>query len=1181
MKQPISVAAILSEDIKYLFTNVIDLCGYKEVDLENKIDFLLVEASIARDYLKVINTIKVRNIPTALWFTSSFIDVASDSDLMEIFDFIIVSEAKYLGQMIKKLEPLGKKVALIPPGFNPSLHNPLGSNTYTDGILHYSPLSLSDENIKKFSNFTKEALFSYLAHDLKIYADDEMLSLYPEYARDFIIDKQNLEEKYNKSSIISFFGNSATSQTHIPHEVLAALAHNKLVAIPNSGAATKMLGMLVYSGGSKKQTAYWLDTVNKNKLWSRRIISQAQRVVMNEYSSPAILRKMYKFITGEKLAETRISVISFCNSETEIENIIRYYSIQTYLEKDLTIACPSKLNKPMAEYDVKFIDVEDISTESLADIVSSEMFTLFDPEHAYGHEYVSDLMNSRNYTVCDGYLKSLSYQVDNLQIVEGAGEEYITVNSTDMARGIFRTDKFKNIKFLSLPLLRLDGRFQVVDGQQFLYQGNVLPAKHLERFFETTESNNLPKLSEIEAEIREATEQDILADDKAEGRVFYFPLDIYDGNNNAIFHKTENALICKSIIPDNINYYCPTNFLTTNFATTPVDIPELFKWTISNGCTFQLEVKGEKFGEVDASVMFVFYDHEKQIYQKQVYLNDSVVIGLPPGTVCGVPLVRVVGQGQCQVTEIKTTIHPYIEIPVSWFIGSHDNIITTDNNMESSLKLEEGQHLYLRPLEYRDIQFSLPPAKNLLPGLHKGEYYELEVIGNVSPELQVDVILLYYDAEKQIGRSNFYIGKKAVFFIDGNVEKIAPVIRIAGYGKFSINRIKIKPADELVNFHRNNVLSEERYLLVTNNYPSKNDIYANMFVHRRVVSYLDEKMNVCVFKNLNQRSGDFSTYSYEGVTVFSGNTEELKLFIQMYKPSKILVHFMSKNILNALDKAAPKIPILVWLHGAEVYPISSRLYNYKNYNKAASDLMSSVQRVDAIAEMFNKKNYTFIPVSNTFRHDIEEVYDITLEERSHPTIHNFIDTGIYRYNKKNADLRKNIISVKSFKNRVYSADLLQRAVELLVNKPFFNDLSFSFYGQGDLFYESLGSLVKYPNVKIYNKFLNPRELSSLYIQNGVVLNPTRHDTHGVSRDEAMACGLVPISTDIACVPEFVDSECGFLVPPEDAEAMATAIELLYHNPELFLKMSENAANRVRSQCGFDRTIRREIELIKQ
>lgn len=37
-----------------------------------------------------------------------------------------------------------------------------------------------------------------------------------------------------------------------------------------------------------------------------------------------------------------------------------------------------------------------------------------------------------------------------------------------------------------------------------------------------------------------------------------------------------------------------------------------------------------------------------------------------------------------------------------------------------------------------------------------------------------------------------------------------------------------------------------------------------------------------------------------------------------------------------------------------------------------------------------------------------------------------------------------------------------------------------------------------------------------------MLIPTRADTQGVSEDEGMSCGVVPITNNIAAVPEFVD-----------------------------------------------------------
>ena len=87
------------------------------------------------------------------------------------------------------------------------------------------------------------------------------------------------------------------------------------------------------------------------------------------------------------------------------------------------------------------------------------------------------------------------------------------------------------------------------------------------------------------------------------------------------------------------------------------------------------------------------------------------------------------------------------------------------------------------------------------------------------------------------------------------------------------------------------------------------------------------------------------------------------------------------------------------------------------------------------------------------------------------------------------------------------------------------------------------------------------------------------DSQGVAWDDAMASGLVPITNNVAAIPEFVDSECGILVEPENAKLLADAIEFLYKNPDEFMRISKNAAQRVRKQCDFCQTIGKEIDLI--
>ena len=76
--------------------------------------------------------------------------------------------------------------------------------------------------------------------------------------------------------------------------------------------------------------------------------------------------------------------------------------------------------------------------------------------------------------------------------------------------------------------------------------------------------------------------------------------------------------------------------------------------------------------------------------------------------------------------------------------------------------------------------------------------------------------------------------------------------------------------------------------------------------------------------------------------------------------------------------------------------------------------------------------------------------------------------------------------------------------------------------------------------------------------------PTRLDTQGVSRDEAMSSGLVPATSAVAPVTGFVDESCAILAPPEDPDAMSASIRKLADSPELFASMSQAAARNVRS-----------------
>ena len=100
----------------------------------------------------------------------------------------------------------------------------------------------------------------------------------------------------------------------------------------------------------------------------------------------------------------------------------------------------------------------------------------------------------------------------------------------------------------------------------------------------------------------------------------------------------------------------------------------------------------------------------------------------------------------------------------------------------------------------------------------------------------------------------------------------------------------------------------------------------------------------------------------------------------------------------------------------------------------------------------------------------------------------------------------------------------------------------------------------HPGVVVFPGFLQRNELPSFYSLAEALVFPTHSDPWGLVVNEAMACGLPAIVSDVAgCVADLVrDGENGYVVAARDPEALSRAIDQLLNAPELQRQMGHRS-----------------------
>lgn len=378
-------------------------------------------------------------------------------------------------------------------------------------------------------------------------------------------------------------------------------------------------------------------------------------------------------------------------------------------------------------------------------------------------------------------------------------------------------------------------------------------------------------------------------------------------------------------------------------------------------------------------------------------------------------------------------------------------------------------------------------------------------------------------------------------------------------------------------------LTRSNVLVLSNHYPSPEALYRNMFVHKRMTSYKADGKTYDVMRMNPYASECFR--EFEGINVIETKGSELISILESGSIDTVCVHFLDREMWEILKGFIKKIRLIIWSHGADIRPWWRRKCDFITKSELEEAKIQSENRMTLWREIFNAalnsttNSINFVFVSQIFANEIMEDYKIDLSGK-YKIIHNCIDVDLYQYYPKDAEMRKKILTIKPFTNPNYANDLTTKGIIELSKRRCFKNITIDIYGDGPNFETDTKELKSFKNVNLHKIFLTQSEISELHKTHGVFIATTRLDSQGVSRDEAMSSGLVPIANNCSAIPEFVDDNCGILIPDEGYIEVADAIEKLYNDPDLFLRLSENAAKRVRSQTSKPYTIDKEIALIE-
>lgn len=370
-----------------------------------------------------------------------------------------------------------------------------------------------------------------------------------------------------------------------------------------------------------------------------------------------------------------------------------------------------------------------------------------------------------------------------------------------------------------------------------------------------------------------------------------------------------------------------------------------------------------------------------------------------------------------------------------------------------------------------------------------------------------------------------------------------------------------------------------RHLVLVSVYPREGAEYGNGFVHRRVQYYRQAGAEVHVAVIAPGAAAE--VYTYDGVHVVQDEGVAARHLLRSVDYTSVSVHSLSPYMWDQIEQDITGQHLYCFMHGFESRRWIRTLHNYRDAAAVQEAVADTLQRQRMWRRVVEHPTGAagFLFVSEWWRSAAQEDMELVFPGARSHVVHNLVEPSVFEYVSKDPEQRFSILWVRSANSLNYGSDLAVRVLEKLRASRHWSRLTVRIVGDGRHFGAFEEAFGDDPRVTVERRFLSQEGIAALHREHGIFLVPTRLDSQGVSRDEAMSSGMVPVTNSVAAVSEFVDETCAVVAEPEDVDGMVRGIIGLLQDPDRFLAMSAAAARQAQRVSGPSATVLREMEIM--